>query len=159
MGNWYDEEDENEQQEQKSGKGLRSQLEGTLAENAELKKQLTEFQQAKAAAALQSVLQGKNLDPEIGEFILASGVDPSDSGAVDTWLAKKGHLFGYTPDTPEEQSAPDERAAAFDRIQNAQSGALPAGNRLQELNRRIQESDGSPESVQAILAEVPNPAS
>lgn len=161
MGNWYEDEDGNddEQQGKRSGKDLRSQLEGSLAENSELKKQLGKLQQQVSVTALKDVLQEKGLNPALGKWIVKDEVDPADNAAVDAWLSENGSLFGYTPKAPEEQDAPDERAADFARMQGAQANALPAGNRLQELERRIQASDGSPEEVQAILAEVPKTAS
>lgn len=119
----------------------------------ELEQKLADANLKLAQSALKDVLQGKNLNPGFAKWIVADGVDASDEKAVDAWLSDNAALIGYKPASPDESGAPDERAAAFAKMQEAQAGALPNG-KLDDLAARLAKVDGNDiDAVQAILAE------
>jgi hypothetical protein len=94
-----------------SGKGLRSQLEAALkrlekaeAANAQLSKSVSERQ-------LADVLSAKKVNPKVARFILADGVDPSDSEAVDKWVTDNAEVFGVKAEAPEPNVSQADQAA------------------------------------------------
>lgn len=91
--------DDYERQESGGGGGLRRQLEETLAEVKELRKQLSE-KQAKDTDAL---LKDKGLDPAIKELI-PEGADASE------WVEKYAHLLGAKGTERQVETAPSDSA-------------------------------------------------
>lgn len=89
--------DDFERQEGGGGGGLRRQLEETLAEVKELRKQLSD-KQAKDTDAL---LKDKGLDPAIKELI-PEGADASE------WVEKYAHLLGAKGTERQVETAPSD---------------------------------------------------
>jgi hypothetical protein len=143
----FDFEDEDDQPAAGSPKALRDAHKKAARENAELKAQIAKIQTQLAQRNLQDVLQAKGLNPALGRFVLADGVDATDTAAVDSWLNENGSLFGVTPSAPDEQEAPDELAAEFAAMQNTQLNALPTG-KFSEAQSAL----GKAESVEEINA-------
>ena len=89
--------DDFERQESGSGGGLRKQLEETLAEVKELRKQLN----AREAKDTETLLKDKGLDPAIKELI------PSDADPAE-WVEKYAHLLGAKGTEREVKEAPSD---------------------------------------------------
>jgi len=131
------------ERQESGGGGLRKQLEETLAELKELKKQMG-LQQAKDAEAL---LKDKGLDPAIKELI------PEGANASE-WVEKYAHLLGAKgterevapapSDVPENAVSPEEDQAlvaereALAQIQGAADAGSPAhltGDVLERMDK------------------------
>lgn len=85
------------ERQESGGGGLRRQLEETLAELKELKKQMG-AQQAKDTDAL---LKDKGLDPAVKDLI-PEGADPSE------WIEKYAHLLGAKGTERQVEPAPSD---------------------------------------------------
>lgn len=120
-------EDEN-QNEQESGKALRDARDAAAKEAKDLKAELAKLQGQLTERNLKDVLQGKSLNPGLAKWIAQDGVDGSDTAKVDEWLTANAELIGYKPaGSSEEPGEEDPRAAEFRRLQGVQDNALPAG--------------------------------
>lgn len=136
----FDWEDQNDQQ-QNSGKALREARDKAASEAKELKKQLDDALAKLTERNLKDVLQGKSLNPGLARFMKADGIDGSDESAVDKWLTDNGELIGFKPNAPEEPAEQSAQAAEFARMQNVQVNALPAG-KFTEAMSRLAAADG-----------------
>jgi hypothetical protein len=143
---WEDDENVNEQQ---SGKALREARDAAAKEAKDLKKQLDDALKQLTERNLKDVLQEKSLNPGLAKWISQDGIDGSDAAKVDEWLTANAELIGYKPTTPEEPAEADPRAAEFARMQGVQVNALPAG-KLSEAASRVANAETF-EDVNAAL--------
>lgn len=156
MGNQYNDEDGFDFEDgANDGRGgmaeVRSAYEKLKKAKEKVEQELNTLKAESSKRALTDVLRERELNPALSKFMISDGVDGSSKESVDEWLSENGSLFGYTPKTP-EQSAPDERAAAFAAMANSQANALPLESKIAELDRRM-DAAKTPEEVNAILAE------
>jgi hypothetical protein len=110
-----------------------------------------------ASKAVSDVLAGKNFkNPKrVEAVLLADGVDPLDSGAVQGWLEKYADDFARdvvedeptTPDASQEQVHPD--AAALERM-NLNGQPAAAVTAYEAATAEIP-ADATPEQVLAIF--------
>lgn len=127
-------EDEN-QNEQESGKALRDARDAAAKEAKDLKAELAKLQGQLTERNLKDVLQQKELNPGLAKWMSVDGVDGSDESKVDAWLSENAALIGYKPKSAEESREEDPRAAEFRRMQGAQDNALPAGKFTEALSQ------------------------
>lgn len=144
------EDGENGNQGNESGSDLRKARDAAAKKANDLEAKVTELTKQLTERNLKDVLQSKSLNPGLAKWMSADGIDGSDTTKVDAWLTENGALIGYTPQATEEQQAPDERAADFARIQNAQANALPAG-KFTEMEALVNKAE-TVDDVNAILA-------
>jgi hypothetical protein len=96
-----------------SGKGLRAQLEEALKVAKEAEVRAAAATKALSERQLADVLSAKKVSPKVARFILADGVDPSDSEAVEKWVTDNAEVFGVKAETPEPNvSQADQEAFA-----------------------------------------------
>lgn len=143
---WEDDQNDNEQN---SGKALREARDKAANEAKDLKKQLEDAMAKLTERNLKDVLQGKSLNPGLAKWMKSDGVTGDDESAVDKWLTENAELIGYKPSTPEEPAETDSRAAEFARMQGVQVNALPAG-KLSEAASRVANAE-TIEDVNAAL--------
>lgn len=123
---WY-EEDLDQGQEQ-SGRGLRKQLEDALGELRSLRAELNAEKQAKT---LDGLLKEKGIDPRVKD-IMPKDADPAD------WLDKYASITGShldtneVPKTPEAELAPDLKAELEAQAQMAPTGGAAGGTTTQQ---------------------------
>jgi hypothetical protein len=101
-----------------SGKGLRAQLEQALKVAKEAEARAAAATKALNERQLADVLSAKKISPKAARFIVADGVDPSDTEAVDKWLTDNAELFGAAGN-PDESTVPQEERDAFAAMQQS----------------------------------------
>lgn len=118
-------------------------------------KKLAEANAKLTEVSLKDVLQEKGLNPALSKFIVKDGVDATKAEAVDAWLTENGALFGYKPNakTSEETGAQDERAAAFQQMQESTANAIPPTKMSDIVARMDQVKPGDIDAMNALLAE------
>lgn len=137
-----------------SGKGLRSQLEAALkrlekaeAANAQLSKSVSERQ-------LADVLSAKKVNPKVARFILADGVDPSDSEAVDKWVTDNAEVFGVKAEAPEPNVSQEDQKA-FAQMQSQDFSSPSHQTKAQAFITKVEEMIASgvpPEEIDKAYA-------
>lgn len=143
-------EDDN-QNEQESGKALREARDAAAKEAKDLKTELGKLQSQLTERNLKDVLQGKSLNPGLAKWIAQDGIDGSDPAKVEEWLTTNAELIGYKAGTPDGPGEEDPRAAEFRRMQGAQDNALPAG-KFTEAASQIEKAEEIAD-VNKILAQ------
>lgn len=152
----YYDTDDVETQDAPSGKGLRSQLEQTLAANKQLQAELAELRTAQRQSEVSQFLQSKGVNSKIAKFIPS---DVSGEEGLSKWLEDNADVFSiqpketsqeaYTDPAPETSVTPTvpESATRMQSVSNASS--VPSGydNLLAEINNA-----STVDEVNAILA-------
>lgn len=133
-----------------SGSDLRKARDAAAKKAKDLETELSTLKAQLTERNLKDVLQARTLNPGLAKWMSADGIDGTDGAKVDAWLTENAALIGYTPKTPEEQKVPDERAADFARIQNAQANALPAG-KFTEIAAAVDKAEGI-DAMNEVLA-------
>lgn len=100
---WFDDDnDSNDGQQQ--GKGLRAQLEAALKKNRELEQKLQQSQKDLRREAVTRVIRDKGFKAKVAKLVPAD-VDPTDE-AITKWLDEWGDVFGVDGlKEPEQQPA------------------------------------------------------
>lgn len=98
---WDNENEGNEQQQ--TGKGLRAQLEAALAENKKLADQLAKAQDQARQATVSQVLAAKGVSPKVAK-LLPTDVEPT-AEAIEKWLGDYEDLFAVRK--PEDAQTPE----------------------------------------------------
>jgi hypothetical protein len=101
-----------------SGSGLRGQLEAALKRAKKAEDAVAQLSKSVNERQLADVLSAKNVSPKVARFILADGVDPSDSEAVDKWVADNAEVFGVKAESPAPNVSVEEQKA-FGQMQNS----------------------------------------
>lgn len=153
MGNWDEFEDEEFENEQEQGgiKAVRAAQRKAAKEAADLREANAKLQSQLARFTLNDVLTQKGLNPKLAKWMVKDGIDGSDESAVTTWLTENANDFGLSSPSAGQEPPNDEGAAALAAIRNAEQNALPSEDKMAEITRRIQESDGSPAAINAIV--------
>lgn len=148
-------EDENGDQGNESGGDLRKARDAAAKKAKDLEDKVTALTKQLTERNLKDVLQTKSLNPGLAKWMAVDGIDGSDVAKVDTWLTDNAALIGYKPAASDESDAPDERAAEFARMQNAQANAMPAG-KFTEVVANINKATatGHEISIDAVNAEL-----
>lgn len=166
--------DLNEQQEDRTPKGLRDAYN---ALKRQFEEQATALEKATGAIAqrnLKDVLVDKGLRPGLARVIAKEDVDLTDSKAVETWLSDPANQedFGFSLDggaatngggTNDGADGAEETggyAAELAAFQNAGNGALPAKDAAVDMARsQIKGAKNNAEIQAALDAAMKNLAS
>lgn len=117
--------------------------------------ELSSFRSERTQATAADVLKAKGYDPKAAKFLTQAGIDLSNEGQVDAWLAEDGAFFkvGDAPqsEAPAEQTAGHQaEAAARQQLATAQSYVQPAA--MDKMKAALSEigPDATTEEVKAI---------
>lgn len=123
------------------GKGLRAQLEATLAKLEAAEAKLAEKEKAEREVSVSSFLESKGLNPKIKDLIPAT-VDSIE--ALEEWTSTYADIFGLAVAQSEGKSALNpEEVDAVSRMRNlANSGSRPSS--FDDLAERIKREDVDP---------------
>ena len=130
--------DEDEEQEVSTGKGLRAQLEAALAKLEATESKLAEKEKIEKNATLKSFVESKGLNPKVIDLFPAT-VDSAE--AAEEFVNSYADVFGFAANTPEVQSNNTNSAeanAAMRLQQLANTGSRPSS--LDDLTARIQQA-------------------
>lgn len=111
-------------------RGLRDAYKRLVRQHTEIVKERDTFKSQATAAALGDALSGFKNPERVKRDLLAEGVDPLDSEAVQTWLGSNGDDYARgdgAPSTPSNTSAEEAaEVAAHQQLQAARSLTQPA---------------------------------
>lgn len=133
MATEYEEEYESEDDKPK---GLRAQLESSLAEKKQLKEELDALRGEVRKNNISSLLAAKGINTKVMKFIDES---VTDEATLETWINDNADLFGLDVNNNTEDAKPNatsEEIQSARRLANLNEVATTPG-RIQELNAKI----------------------
>lgn len=147
-----DQDDDYEDGQESSGKGLRGQLEQALADKKALEAEVAELRGKARQTEVSNVLTAKGVNPKVAKFIPA---DVEGEEGISKWLEENADLFGATPkddDTQQQDAgiAPEVKESAS-RLQNLGSSAQ-SPSKLADIEARMASAQTS-EELQELWAE------
>lgn len=144
-----------------TGGGLRAQLEKVLKENRTLKSENATFKSEVATQLASKALTQKGYPPAVARLAVSDGVDVSDEKALDKWLADNGDLFvrpapqpveGEQPEATAEQQQqpiPDGVESTFGAINRIHATSQPGLTNKYDTATAALSKDATPEEVLA----------
>lgn len=146
-------EEDNYEAEDEKPKGLRAQLESSLAEKKQLKEELEALRGEVRKNTLSSLLADKGINTKVIKFI---DDNVTDEATLETWINDNADLFGLNVnDKKEEDAAPNatsEEIQSARRMANLNEVATTPG-RVQEIEAKINNAS-SKQELNAALDEL-----
>lgn len=140
MDNMYD--DDSEEQ---TGSGLRTQLEQALKTIKEQSKQLDSFKKEVQQAKLSDLLSSKGISTKVSKLIPA---EVQDAEGLDAWLEEFGDVFGIS----DVADSAVQSVEATTSVSNVNPDTVNANRRVNTLNQNAK----SPEVIQDFEARIKN---
>lgn len=127
---------DNAEEYEDAPKGLRAQLEATLAKLKEAEDTISSYKTKERISTVEAAVTAKGLNPKVAKLI-PSEVETTD--ALEEWLNDYAEVFGYTADNNSSNPKPTfdqgEVNAAARLQQLANTGQAPS--RLDDLSSRL----------------------
>ena len=133
-------------------KALRDQNEKLNKQLKDLQTQFDQLSNERGQNSLKSYLSEKGLRPSIAKWISKDGVDPTDTRALDQWIADNADEFNLSPvstDADTENDAANERQ----RMNDTQAQGARSGDRA-DIFAKIANAK-TQEEITALLKEIP----
>ena len=148
-----DDEDNTETEEDTNGpKALRDQNRKLNKQLKDLQTQFDQINGERRESSLKSYLSEKGLRPSIANWISKDGVDPTDSRALDAWVAENADEFNLSP-VSKDADTQNDTANDHQRMNDTQSQGARSGDRA-DIFAKIANAK-TQEEVTALLSQIP----
>jgi len=151
---WDDQDDDTELVRQ-----LRKQVKTLTQSKSEAEARAAAAEGKLTVASLSDALKAKGVNPKAARFIVADGVDTSDSAALDSWLEENGDLFpSSSPEAAAQQQEQQQQPAVdgdvvdgYQQVAGVHQLQRPVDmNKLTEAKRGLPDN-ATPEQVLAAF--------
>jgi len=148
-----DDEDNTETEEDTNGpKALRDQNRKLNKQLKDLQTQFDQLSNERGQNSLKSYLSEKGLRPSIAKWISKDGVDPTDTRALDQWIADNADEFNLSPVSTDADTQNDA-ANEHQRMNDTQAQGARSGDRA-DIFAKIANAK-TQEEITALLKEIP----
>jgi len=148
-----DDEDNTDETEQANGpKALRDANKKLTKDLKALQAQFDQINGERRESSLKSYLSEKGLRPSIAKWISKDGVDPTDTRALDQWVADNADEFNLSPVSTDADTQNDA-ANEHQRMNDTQAQGARSGDRA-DIFAKIANAK-TQEEITALLKEIP----
>jgi len=151
----YDDDDDNTDEadeETQAPKALRDAHKKLTKDFKALQTQFDQLNGERRESSLKSYLSEKGLRPSIAKWISKDGVDPTDTRALDQWVADNADEFNLSPVSTDADTQNDA-ANEHQRMNDTQAQGARSGDRA-DIFAKIANAK-TQEEITALLKEIP----